>query len=218
MGTEKDNLDKVLEELAKRGLVDFPVTEEFVTAFEQSVPGEKLSDEEIALLYKVARSAYQDSVIAKVRESLPVGGYTLGQYVRLIREKTKLSLTEISDRTDMPFTTLKQLEENSESPEKIPVPKLCNLMELFRLGLSELVSMVERSLGLLLARGKTAQAQARSMAPPGSRDRGAVTSEALDMLLIKANTGGSGAVRVEQKLIEEITRELQGRGRQDLLK
>ena len=212
----KDNLDIVLEELAKRGLVEFPVTEEFVAAFERSVPGEKLSDEEVFILYKAARSAYQDSVVKKARESLPGEGCTLGQYVKLIREKTNLSLTEIADRIGVPFATLKRLEENTESPTRIPVPKLCNLMELFRLRLSELVSAVERSLALFLAREKAAQAQARSTAQPGSRDRGAITTEALDMLLTKASARGR-VVRIEPGLVEEITQELRARGREDLL-
>lgn len=217
MDEQRDKLDKMLEKLAKRGLVEFPVTEEFVAAFERSVPSEKLSDEEIYVLYRAARSAYQDSVIKKVRDSLPVGGYTLGQYLRLVREKTKLSLTEIADRIGVPFAILKTLEENAESPIKIPVPKLCNLMEIFRLQLSELVSAVERSVALFLARESAAQAQARSAAPPGSRDRQTVTSEALDMLLTKASMPG-GTVRMDPGLIQEITGELRTRGREDLLK
>jgi transcriptional regulator with XRE-family HTH domain len=213
----KDRLDEILEELAKRGLVEFPVTDEFVAAFERSIPSEKLSDEDIFTLYRAARIAYQDSVLKEIRKSLRPGTYTLGQYMKLLRERTRLSPTEIAERIGVPVQTLKTLEENTENPTLLPVRLLCNLIEFFSLTTSEFVSAVERFLALLAARGQAAQVQARSAAAPGTRNRGALTSEALDMLLTKAGAS-TPTPPVDPRLIEEITQELRARGRTDLLK
>ena len=35
MEKDKDRLDRILEDLARRGLIEFPVTDEFVSAFER---------------------------------------------------------------------------------------------------------------------------------------------------------------------------------------
>jgi hypothetical protein len=68
---DKDRLDQILEDLARRGLIEFPVTDEFVSAFERAGLSEKLDEAEVYELYRVVRSAYLTEALQATKASLP---------------------------------------------------------------------------------------------------------------------------------------------------
>jgi len=213
---DKDRLDRILEDLARRGLIEFPVTDEFVSAFERAGLSEKLEEAEVYELYKVVRSAYLTEALQATKASLPKGPHTLGDILRHALAKTKVTDTELAEHLDIDLKTLRVLESNDYDPTRLPVPSLVNVMEICLLRVGELVAALQHSLRVTAERARVTGVYARSDSKPGSRERGALLGQAVDALLSKANKTAEGP-GVAADLVAAIRQEVVSRGREDLL-
>lgn len=216
MEKDKDRLDRILEDLARRGLVEFPVTEEFVSAFERAGLGEKLEDAEVYELYRVARNAYLTEVLRAAKASLPQGPHTLGDILRYVLANSKVTDTELAEHLGIDLKVLRALETNDHDPTRLPVPSLVSLMEVCLLGLGELVAALQHSLRVMAERARVTGVYARSDTKPGSRERGALLGQAIDALLSKANKALE-VPEVPADLVAAVKQEAVSRGREDLL-
>lgn len=216
MEKDRDRLDKILEDLTRRGLVRFPITEEFVEVFERSGLTEKLDDKEIFELYEAARAAFVSEAIQQARATLPRNGYSVADLVRRVLTDSKITDTELALRLGVDLAVLRSVRENTFDPTRLPVSALVNLMELAAVKLSELVAVLQNSLRLLAGRARITGVYARSDAASGSSERSAALGQAVDALLAKTNQG-SAESKVDLKLIETVREEARKRGRDDLL-
>ena len=216
MEKDKDRLDRILEDLARRGLIEFPVTEEFVSAFERAGLSEKLEEAEVYELYKVVRSAYLTEALQATKASLPKGPHTLGDILRHALAETKVTDTELAEHLDIDLKTLRVLKTNDYDPTLLPVPSLVNVMEICLLRVGELVAALQHSLRVMAERARVTGVYARSDSKPGSRERGALLGQAVDALLSKANKTPEGP-GVAADLVAAIKQEVVSRGREDLL-
>lgn len=216
MEKDKDRLDRILEDLARRGLIEFPVTDEFVSAFERAGLSEKLEDAEVYELYRVARSAYLTEALRAAKASLPQGPHTLGDILRHVLAKTKVTDTELAEHLDIDLKVLRVLETNDYDPTRLPVPSLVNVMEMCLLRLGDLVATLQHSLRVMAERARVTGVYARSDTKPGSQERGALLGQAVDALLSKANKVSEGP-GVAADLVAAIRQEAVSRGRDDLL-
>jgi hypothetical protein len=213
---DKDRLDRILEDLARRGLIEFPVTDEFVSAFERAGLSEKLDDPEIYELYRVVRSTYLTEALQATKASLPKGPQTLGDILRHALANTKVTDTELADHLSIDLKTLRAVESNDYDPTRLPVPSLVNVMEMCLLRIGEIVAALQHSLRVMAERARVTGVYARSDSKPGSSERGALLGQAVDALLSKANKT-TGAPGVAPDLIAAIQQEVVSRGREDLL-
>lgn len=216
MEKDKDRLDRILEDLARRGLVEFPVTEEFVAAFERAGLGEKLEDAEVYELYRVARNAYLTESLRAAKASLPQGPHTLGDILRHVLVKTKVTDTELAEHLGIDLKVLRAIETNDHDPTRLPVPSLVSVMEICLLHLGDLVAALQHSLQVMAERARVTGVYARSDTKPGSRERGALLGQAVDALLSKANKV-SEVPAVPADLVAAIKQEAVSRGLEDLL-
>jgi len=213
---DKDRLDRILEDLARRGLIEFPVTDEFVSAFERAGLSEKLEEAEIYELYKVARSAYLTETLRAAKASLPEGPQTLGDILRHALAKAKVTDTELAEHLNIDLKVLRVLETNDYDPRRLPVPSLVNVMEMCLLRLGELVAVLQHSLRVMAERAGVSGVYARSDMKPGGRERGTLLGQAVDALLSKANKASEGP-GVAADLVAAIRQEAVSRGRDDLI-
>jgi hypothetical protein len=149
---DKDRLDRILEDLARMGLIEFPVTDEFVSAFERAGLSEKLDDAEIYELYRVVRSTYLTEALQAAKASLPKGPQTLGDILRHALAKTKVTDTELADHLSIDLRTLRAVESNDYDPTRLPVPSLVNVMEMCLLRIGEIVAALQHSLRVMAER------------------------------------------------------------------
>jgi hypothetical protein len=213
---DKDRLDGILEDLARRGLIEFPITDEFVAAFEHAGLSEKLDDAEVYELYKVVRSTYLAEALRAATASLPRDPQTLGDILRHALAKTKVTDTELAEHLGIDLKVLRNVESNDYDPTRLPVPSLVNVMEMCLLQLGALVAALQNSLRVMAERARLTGVYARSDTKPGSRERGALVGQAIDALLSKANKGSDGP-KIAADLVAAIRQEVVGRGREDLL-
>ena len=213
---KKHSVEEILERLIARGLLEFPLTDQTVAALESVIPEEKLTADQESLLYRAARAAHQDALIARARSVVPMADCTFGQLIKRLRAEINLH-TEIADRIGISFATLRSVEDDVTNPIELPVAKLCGFMKTFSVTLTEFVRTAQQSLLLFDSRQGAHGALARSPLTAGDSARGQIAQEALDKLLVSANRGRSAPV-VDSKLIDALKNQLEAEGRADLLK
>lgn len=218
MERARGDLEKALVELARRGLLELPVTDELVAAFETHEKPEDLSQEEFRKLYNRVRETWQDLALEKARQELVQQAVPFGTLVQMVRTNAGLNVTEMAARLKKEAVFLERLEANLINPLEIPPKTLCDVMEAFRLTVSELVRSTQESLILFSESKGSIRAMARSPLEPGTKDRGESIAQAVSALFIeKAKREGKALPPIDAQFQDLIRQELGARGRTDLL-
>ncbi len=213
--------EKALTQMAKSGQIDLPMDDEFAEIILDELEPVDLTADEYKKLSADIRMAHQDRAIEQARELLPMEKKTFGGYIQFLRHKAKLSVAEIARRLGGDKSYLENIEAGFVSPVEIDVEKVADIMELFRITLTEFVGAVRKSLALAQVKKGNIEAIARSSSQTGSEERTTGVSQALDAALLEIGKRKGQVcerdIHVDEKYLEEIKGKLIQRDRSDLL-
>lgn len=213
--------EKALKQMARKGQIDLPVDDKLAETILSDLEPVELTKNEMRKLTMDLRKAHQNKAIEQARALLPRVKCPFGRYIRSLRCEAQLSVGEIARRLKIESSYLESIEVDFENPMEIPREKIVDIMELFRIFLSEFAKTVEESLMVVQARTGRIKAVARSSSQIGSEERGIGVSHAVDATLVEiAKKKGKvprNSTQVSDEYLRGIKEELIKRNRADLL-
>lgn len=212
-----------LRAMAKKGELDLnpAMTEQFDKLYLENGP-DLLTDSEIKQLYRTVSKASHESAIIKSKETVTVEGLPFGRFLQLIRDKSGLAKSDIAKLLNKDNPYIEKIENGQLSPLELGANNVADIMQLFRLTMTELITTIRAFLSLTETRRTKASALGRSSIEDGSEERGDALAFAMDaaFLAIKKEQGKKqpDKTKIDQKYIEAVKKILKDRGETNLLK
>jgi transcriptional regulator with XRE-family HTH domain len=212
-----EGIDALLRELTGKGVFEERLGDALASDIEADTRERRLSAEREAKLLEAVDRGMVDGRVARARARMrgTLGGF--GSALRRIREEAGISLTAMAGRAGMSSQLWEEVETQRRRPETLTVSELASVVEAAQLRLSETADALRRSRRLRLLPGGEAAFRA---------DEGAVSDSmaayedllaaAADQQEAQASRGGHVDPDLDE-LVGALRRELQRRGREDLL-
>lgn len=212
---------RTLKQMAKKGQIDLPMDDELAEIILTNLEPVELTEDEMKKLSLGLYKAHQNKAIEQARVLLPKRKQSFGRHLQFLRLKAGPSVVEIARRLKMERSYLENIEAGWVNPMEIAREKIADIMELFRISLSEFVEIVKNSLVLVQVKTGEVKMLARSSSQVGSKERATGVSYALDAALIEiAKKKGQipeESIQVNEEYLKGIREELIKRNRADLL-
>jgi transcriptional regulator with XRE-family HTH domain len=215
--TEVSVFEKKLHDMASSGELDSFINKIADQIYNELIPT-PLSEVELKSLYQTVKKASQKKALKYAKKYLTVN-LVFGRLLQFLRKKSGLTQIDIARLLHKDRLYIENLENCQINPLKIPLCDLVDILELFRINLSEFVRAVKEYATLLSAKKSKVSAMARSSVKAGTKERGESLSHAIDsvLLAIAKKEGQNHHTDVDSNLLEELKKELIKRGSNDLL-
>lgn len=215
--TDVSVFEKILHDMALSGELDSSINKIADQTYNELIPT-PLSEGELKSLYQTAKKASQKKALRDARKYLTVH-LAFGRLLQFLRDKSGLAQIDIARLLRKDKTYVEKLEDCQIDPLKMPACDLVDILELFRINLSEFVRAVKEYVTLLSAKTSKVSGMARSSVKAGTKERGESLSHAIDSVLLEIakKEGQNHHADVDSNFLEELKKELIKRGSNDLL-
>ena len=215
--TDVSVFEKKLHYMASSGELDSFINKIADRIYNELIPT-PLSERELKSLYQTVKKASQKKVLRDARKYLTVN-LAFGRLLQFLRDKSGLTQIDIARLLRKDKSYVENLENCQIDPLKMPVCDLVDILELFRINLSEFVRAIKEYATLLSTKTSKVSAMARSSIKVGTKRRGESLAHAIDsvLLAIAKKEGQNHHTDVDSNLLEELKKELIKRGSNDLL-
>jgi transcriptional regulator with XRE-family HTH domain len=178
-----------------------------------------LSDDELKYLKSNVSRAAMERVLVEAKSQISYVKLSFGRYLQLIRDKSELTVQNIASLLKKEQSYITKIENGQIDPLKIPFKEMADIMQLFRINLTELKTSIEAFLKISPLKGKRVAGMARSTGKQGATGKADTLSHAMDAVLQKIATKktSSSKVIVDSKYINLVKTELQKRKDNNLL-
>jgi len=212
--------EKAIKRMAEMGQVDMPMDDELSQVILNELEPVILTKNEIERLDADLRGVYQGKAIEKARELLPRERQSFGGYIQFLRQKAGLAIAEIARRLGMQDAYLENIETNFVNPMEIAAEKIADIMELFKISLTDFIEAIEKSLLLVEAKKGKTKSVARSSSQLNTQEKATEILRALDNALIEIEKKKvpERSIQIDKEYIERVKKELIKRNRDDLIK
>ena len=205
-----------LKLLAKAGQIPYPVSEKEIEDLENECRGITLPPELEEKYTRSIKIAYEDIAIEKGKRRLYGEVKVFGRHIQHIRKEAGISASRMAERVGKDKAFVEKLESGQISPLHIAKGTIADIMETFRINLKELVSAVKMSLQVSPMAG-VIPVHARADAKGDEKERLEDISIAAEDLMYISSKKEQKEVSVPEEFLEGITKELENRGRTDLI-
>ena len=213
--------DEKLCVMAEKGEIDFALAEHFDNLDLEDSP-DILTGSEVKQLYQTVNQASHENIIQTVRPTLSVKGLPFGRFLHLVRDKSGLTKSNIAQLLNKENNFIEKIESGHLSPLDIGPKNMVDIMQLFHITISELLTTIKASLLLASAMPSKASAMGRSSIKNGSAEKNDALSFAMDATLLairnKQDKKQSEEAKIDEEYINAIKRILQGQQETALLK
>lgn len=211
--------EKKLRDLASVGKLEASMDRLTEQICRELVPT-TLSEEELKSLYQTAKKASQEKALRDARKYLTVN-LAFGRLLQFLRDKSGLTQIDIARLLRKDKSYVENLENCRVDPLKMPIRDLADILELFRINLSEFVRAVKEIATLSSAKTGKVSAMARSSIKTGTKQRGESLAHAIDSVLLaiakKEGQSNPDKTDIDDSSLDELRKELVKRGSNDLL-
>ena len=214
-------LNSGLRQLISRGEIEVKMTDERVDCLlgqHLPEPNERLDRLKARLTTQIQNDAIEKGRMAVGSKILP-----FGRFIEAIRDEAKLTRLEIANRLYKNEAFVSRIERGDVHPTALPPSDIANLLILFRVTISQASATMNVSADVSATK-HSLKAAARSHGGLRHDRRGEDTERALDVIAARlhqkkaakasaappANTG-------VKEFIEKLAKELERKGRADLL-
>ena len=209
-----------LRAMAENGEIDSALATYFDTLDLENGP-DLLNGSEVRKLYQTVNKASHTNAILKARKTVSIEGLPFGRFLHSVRDKSGLTKSDTAKLLNKDNPYIEKIENGQLNPLELGAANVADIMQLFRLTMTELITTVKTSLMLAKARPAKASAMGRSSIKDGSAERNDALSFAMDaaFLAIKKQQGKkqSDKAKIDPKYIDTIKKLLQERDETDLL-
>jgi transcriptional regulator with XRE-family HTH domain len=212
--------EKAVERMAEIGQINSPMDDELAHIILDELEPVILTEDEMRRLNADLQRIHQDKAIEKARELLPRERQSFGGYIQFLRNKAGLTIVEIAQRLKIQDSYLENIETNFVNPIEIVAGKIADIMELFRISLTDFIEAVEKSILLIEAKKGKSISMARSSSQLNAQGKATDILQALDNALIEIERKKTPerSIQIDKEYIERVKKELIKRNRNDLTK
>lgn len=212
--------DAKLRAMAENGAFDEAMDESLDKLLRKTEPTELLASE-LNQFHRVVKKASVENLIMKARRTIPVMVLPLGRYLQLIRDRCDLTKTDIAQTLNKNRTYIDKIESGQTNPLHLIAKDVVDIMQLFRLTLTDLKIGIESFLSIAELKRSKANAMARSSIKPGEKGKGDSLGLAMDAALQTIATKKGkichGNIKIDPDYIGAIKKALKERGEESLL-
>ena len=228
---KKQQIDKVkkldlaifeakLQAMAEDGVFDSAMEESLDRLVRETEPA-VLSDKELRQFYQTVRKTSHENAIMEARREVSAADLPFGRYLQLIRDKSGLSKTDMARLLNKDRSYIEKIENGRINPLHLLAKDVVDIMQLFKLTLTELKTLIKAFLTVSSAKSGRISAMARSSIKPGTKDKGDKLAHAMDAALqaIAKKTARTepDKTQIDPKYLESVQKEIKQRGAKDLL-
>lgn len=206
--------DRKLRDMANVGEL-FPGGNEL-----QTTPPVSLSDEDRLCFLDTVKRASQERALIEASKKIRKAELPFGRHLHTIRDKCGLTQSDIAKLLKKPPTYIEKIESGQISPLAMLVADLVDIMQLFRLTLSDLKTTTTASLLLAGKPAGNVSVMARSSLKTDTKERGDGLGHAMDAVLqaiAKKNAKPEDTPKIEASFLKSVQDAIRERGEQDLL-
>ena len=174
-----------------------------------------LSSNEFQLLHKNIDRANMKRILKKAKRAISSSGLPFGRFLQLIRMKSKASIQAVASLKKEPSYLIK-IELCQINPLQIPPHEMADILELFRITLTELKATIKAQIKVAALRRKPISGMARSSILR-SNDKGEALSHAMDAVLHKVQGDQHKGVKIDEKYLMSVETILREKGEHSLL-
>lgn len=212
--------DAKLRDMAEKGIFDDNIEESLDRLVRDTEPTE-LTNSELKKFYQTLRKASHQNAIIEARRVTPITTLPFGRYLQLIRDKCDLTKTDIAKLLNKDSTYIDRIESGQTNPLYLLSKDVADIMQLFRITVSELKTTIKELLSLSnVKKGKT-RAMARSSIKSEERGKGDSLEFAMDAALQaiakKKDKAYDSNIKIDSDYIEAVKKVLKERGEEILL-
>jgi len=212
--------DAKLRAMAENGAFDETMSESLDRLLRETEPTE-LSASELSQFHQTVKKASVESLIVEARRTMPVKVLPFGRYLHLIRDRCELTKTDIARVLNKDRTYVDKIESGQTNPLHLMAKDVADIMQLFRLTLTDLKTTIASFLSLAESKKSKASALARSSIKANEKGKEDSLGLAMDVTLqaiaIKTGTACHGNIKIDPDYIDAIKKSLKERGEKDLL-
>ncbi len=212
--------DAKLRAMAENGAFDEAMNESLDRLLREIEPTE-LSASELSQFHQTVKKASVESLIMEARRAMPVKVLSFGRYLQFIRDRCDLTKTDIARALNKDQTYVDKIESGRTNPLHLMAKDMADIMQLFRLTLTDLKTTIASFLSLANSKRSKASAMARSSIKAGEKGKEDSLELAMDAVLqaiaIKKGKACHGNIKIDPDYIDTIKKALKERGEKSLL-
>lgn len=179
-----------------------------------------LTDEDRRRYLGTVRRASHERILLEACKKFRKAELPFGRHLQTIRDKSGLTQADIARLLNKPSAYIDKIENGQVNPVTMLATEIAEIMQLFRLTLSDLKTTVSAFLLLSSRQTSHTHVMARSSIQTGTKERGEGLGHARDAVLQaiakkKAKTKETPAI--DDSFLVSVQNALKERGEQDLL-
>ena len=211
--------EQELKVMAREGILDADLDETLIA--ENEIEPATLTRDEFQRFYQTAKKASHEKALIEARAKIAAGKDPFGRFLQRIREKSELSKQDVARLLNKDSSYIERIENGQISPLNLLPPAVADIMQLFRLTLSELKTGIKAFLTLSTVKKGKISGMARSSIKAGTKGKEDSLAHAMDATLqaIAEKTGKArqDKIKIAPDYLEAVEEELEKRGEEDLL-
>ncbi len=212
--------DAELRAMAENGAFDSAMEDNLERLFNQIEPTElKITEKDT--FYNIVAKASSENAIVEARAKTHISSLPLGRFLQLIRDRSGLSHSQVAHSLNKESSFVERLENGQINPLKLMAKDMADIMQLFRLTITDIVTTLNAFLATNAAKRQRISGMARSSIKSDAGDKSARIAHAMDALQAaiekKKGHGRVETEKIESAYIDSLKQELLKRDAKDLL-
>lgn len=212
--------DAKLRAMAESGVFDGAMEKSIDRLLSQTEPIE-LTPGELNKFYGSVNRASVEKQILETRGKTPMSSLPLGRFLQLVRDRSGLTHAQVASVLNKDASFVQRLEKGQINPLNLKPCEVADIMQLFRLTLTNIVSTIKAYLSISLIQQNRMSGMARSSIQADAADKGERLAHAMDVLqaaiLKRKGQSHADTEKIDLSFLEGLTKELKKRGAKDLL-
>ena len=211
--------DVKLRAMAENGAFDDAMEESLDRLMQETEPA-KLTTSELNRFYHTVNKASVEKVIMEARSNTHVSSLPLGRFLQLVRDRTGLTHAQVAGALNKDALFIERLENGQINPLNLMASEVADIMQLFRLTLTNIISTIKVYLSIGLSKQNRISGMARSSIQADAKDKGERLAHAMDALqaaIAKKSYSRADIVKIDPAYLDGLKKELKKRNAKDLL-
>lgn len=212
--------DAKLRAMAESGAFDDAMEESLDRLLSQTEPIE-LTTGELSKFNSAVNRASVEKQILETRSKTPISSLPLGRFLQLVRDRSGLTRAQVASVLNKDASFIQRLENGQINPLDLKVNEVADIMQLFRLTLTNIISTIKSYLSIGLIQQNRISGMARSSIRADATDKGERLAHAMDALqaaiLKRKSHSHADTEKIDPAYLEGLRRELKKRNAKDLL-
>jgi transcriptional regulator with XRE-family HTH domain len=176
---------------------------------------------EFRRFYQTVKKASHENALTVARRKVVPKNDPFGRFLQLIRTKSELSKRDVAQLLNKDYSYIEKIENGQINPVNLPPPDVVDIMQLFKLTLSELVTGIKAFVSLSIVKKGKISGMARSSIKPGAEGKEDSLAHAMDAALQKIAEKNAQTqqdkTEIDPNYLEAVKEELEKRGEESLL-